>query len=660
MNAARLALTELRRLTTSRLGKLAVVAMMLVPSLYGGFYLYANKDPYAALDRVPAAVVDEDAGTTLATGEKLAAGDEVARSLLDSGSFDWTRTDRAGAEQGIETGRYDFALIIPASFSADLASSADLEPRQATIELATNDANGYLSTTVANQLVKEVTTSVAEKVSTTAASQILAGFSTIHDRTTKAADGAAKLASGLDDATEGAGDLATGGHSLAAGEQKLVDGTAALARGASDLDTGLQTLRNGTSDLPTRTKQLATGARQVADGNKEVASAGKEVAAASDRAVGDLTETRGRLATRLEAAGFSQDEIDRILAVADDVAEPLREANTRIQSTSTQLTQLSDGATKVADGASQLATAASQLKTGIAEAASGSGSLASGARTLQSGQQDALAGAKRLDTGAASLHTGLGTLADGAHELEKGLRDGLRSIPDPSPEQRKAVAQTLGNPIAVDTSSAASAADYGAGLAPFFMSLAIWIGAFVLTTRVRSHSTRAVAAGQPRLRIALGGWLAPAVLGVAQAVLAYLVIIAGVGISTAHPVLLLLFMGLISVTFTAIVNAVVMRFGLVGQFVALVLLVVQLISAGGTFPWQTLPEPLHPLHHVLPMSYAVDGIRRLMYGGSFVHLSLDIGVLLAYWAGAILLGTVAAARLGTWSASRVKPQVTAP
>ena len=660
MTALRLALTELRRLTTSRLGKLAIVAMMLVPSLYGGFYLYANKDPYAALDRVPAAIVDEDAGTTLATGEKLNAGSEVTSSLVESGSFDWSKTTRAEADKGIEDGTYDFALIIPKGFSADLASSADLTPRQARIELATNDANGYLSTTVAGQLVKQVTESVAEKVSQTAASQILAGFSTIHDQTQKAAQGAAQLAKGLDDADKGAAQLATGAHSLATGQQKLVDGTDSLASGAAQLNTGLQTLKDRTANLPSQTRQLASGARQVADGNQQVAAAGKEVAEASDDAVGDLTQARGRLAERLKADGFTADEIDRVLDVADDVAQPLKDANTRIQSTSKQLTELSDGASKVANGASTLADASTQLRSGIDEAASGSSRLASGAKDLQSGQRDALTGAQKLDTGAASLHTGIGKLATGAHDLDSGLEKGLKSIPDPSPEQRKAVAQTLGNPVAVDTSSAASAADYGAGLAPFFMSLAIWIGAFVLTTRVRSYSTRAVAAGQPRLRIALGGWLAPAVIGVFQAVLAYLVIIFGVGISTSNPVLLLGFMCLISVTFTAIVNAVVMRFGLVGQFVALVLLVIQLVSAGGTFPWQTLPEPLHPLHHLLPMSYAVDGIRRLMYGGSFVHLSLDVGVLLAYWAGAILLGTVAAGRLGTWTASRVKPQVTAP
>ena len=46
MTALRMALSELRRLTAGRLPKLAVVALLLVPVLYGGLYLYANHDPY--------------------------------------------------------------------------------------------------------------------------------------------------------------------------------------------------------------------------------------------------------------------------------------------------------------------------------------------------------------------------------------------------------------------------------------------------------------------------------------------------------------------------------------------------------------------------------------------------------------------------------------
>ena len=106
-------------------------------------------------------------------------------------------------------------------------------------------------------------------------------------------------------------------------------------------------------------------------------------------------------------------------------------------------------------------------------------------------------------------------------------------------------------------------------------------------------------------------------------------------------------------------GAVMARLGDTGQFLALVLMVLQLVSAGGTFPWQTLPTPLHPLHHALPMSYAVDGVRRLMYGGPMAPLALDVAVVGAWGAAALALGALAARRAGTWTAARVKPELAA-
>ncbi len=660
MTAIRLALTELRRLTTSTLGKAAIAAMILVPSIYGGFYLYANKDPYAAMSRVPAAVVVEDTGTTLATGEKLDVGRQVATTLVDSHSFGWHQVDRARADRGLRDGDYNFVLVVPKAFSADLASSAEFTPRQALLEIETNDANGYLSRTIANQVVAEVTKSVAAQVSSTAANQLLVGFSTIHDKVAAAAKGAGELATGAASASKGAHDLATGADSLVAGEKKLRTGSDQLAGGATQLNTGLQSMKSQTASLPSQTRQLADGARQVADGNAKVAAAGQEVATAASTFVSQMTSARGDLATRLAAAGFTDDQVATVLAEADKVATPVTAASGTIQSTSARLTTLSKGADQVADGAATLAGASTRLTQGISEAAAGGSRLASGAHDLQTGQHTAYDGSVRLAAGAHTLDDGLGELATGAATLRDGLASGLKAIPDPTDAQRKAVAQTLGNPVGVKGLSQAAAADYGAGLAPFFMSLALWIGGFVLFTRIRPISNRAIVAGQPAWRIALGGWLAPALLGVVQAAFAYVVVIAGVGVQTEHPILLLLFMFAVSATFMAMIHALMSRFGMVGQFLGLVLMVLQLVSAGGTFPWQTLPTPLHPLHHLLPMSYAVDGIRRLMYGGSLSHLGIDLAVLAAYAVGALALGTVAARRLGTWDALRVKPEVVAP
>jgi putative membrane protein len=295
--------------------------------------------------------------------------------------------------------------------------------------------------------------------------------------------------------------------------------------------------------------------------------------------------------------------------------------------------------------------------SGASDLAAGNRSLASGASRLAAGEQDAVDGTRRLWSGADGLADGLDQVSDGATTLHDGLAKGLKSIPDPSAEQRRAVAQTLGNPVGVQASSLASAASYGAGLAPFFLSLSLWIGAYVLFLLLNPLSSRALATGQPNWRTALGGWLAPALLGLVQAVLVYAIVLLGVGIDAARPVALLGFMAAVSATFVMVLHALASRFGAPGKFLGLVLMVVQLVSAGGTFPWQTLPEPLHPLHRVLPMTYAVDGVRRLMYGGSSGPLAMDLAVLAAWFIGAFAVSTWAARRAGRWSALRIKPEL---
>ena len=143
------------------------------------------------------------------------------------------------------------------------------------------------------------------------------------------------------------------------------------------------------------------------------------------------------------------------------------------------------------------------------------------------------------------------------------------------------------------------------------MSLALWIGAYVLFLFVRPLSPRALATSQRSIRTALGGWLAPTLVGLVQVASLVLVVGRGVDIRIAHPVLAFLFLCFTSMTFVAILHALAARLGAVGKFLGLVFMVVQLVSAGGTFPWQTLPAPLQAVHHVVPMSHAVDGLRRL-------------------------------------------------
>ncbi|MGW6281992.1 YhgE/Pip family protein [Kribbella sp. NPDC055071] len=685
MTALRMALSELRRLTAGRLPKLAVIAMLLVPVLYGGLYLYANHDPYGRLDKVPTAVVVEDAGTTLSTGEKLDVGPQVADELVKSKSFDWHRVDRADATAGVSNGKYEFAIVLPTTFSADLASTADFTPRQAKLELLTNDANNYIAHTIANQVVAQVTKTVASQVSETAASQLLAGYNTIHTQISQAASGAAQLQSGLTTAAAGATKLQTGAtqlntaqKQLSAGATKLATGTTQasqgatqLANGAAQLDTGLGTLKRKTAALPAQTKSLAAGADQVADGNEKIAGVGRQVATASGTLVKDLKTFDTGLAARLKAQGFSQHQIRQVLTETAKLRAPVVQANTKIQSTSKQLNQLATGARKVSNGAAALAkatpalttgistasTGAHQLNTGAAQLKTGLGSLQTGSQQLATGEKQAVVGQGQLLTGVNSLATGVTQLKNGATQLNTGLANGVKQIPNPTADQRKAVAETLGAPVTLQNVSQATADSYGAGLAPFFLSLACWIGAYVLFLLVRPLSPRALAALQSPFRVALGGWLPPALIGAGQAVIVFVAVTLGLGIHAAHPWLTVGFLILTSFTFVAILHALSAWFGAVGKFLGLVLMVVQLVSAGGTFPWQTIPGPLYFFHHALPMSYAIDGVRHLMYGGPDASLGRDLLALVAWFAIALAASTLAARKQRIWPAKKLQPEL---
>ncbi|WP_409495534.1 YhgE/Pip family protein [Amycolatopsis sp. cmx-11-12] len=629
MNPVRIAGNELRRLSSGTLPKLAMVALVLVPLLYASFYLYANYDPYSRLDKLPAAVFTSDAGSKDSAGVERNVGREVTDELVKSGTFQWHEVSPEEAAKGVRDDTYSFAIGIPRDFSTALLSSGNFQPQQATITLTTNDANNYLSGTIAKQVAEQVRKTIAEKVGSEAADKFLVGFSTIFGK--------------IQEASTGASQLADGAGKLKSGQQQLADGASQLASGSSQLATGLGTLKSSTAQLPAQTQKLADGAGQVADGNQKVADAASLAATASGDIQSKLDSYRTQLAQDLRNAEVPETTVQEILSRLDTLRSPVDQANTKIQSANSQVTQLASGARQVSDGAHQLASATPQLTSGIAQAADASNQIRDGAAKLNDGEKSAV--------------TGTNQLADGAVKLRDGLAAGLKEIPNPDDPTRAATANTIADPVAVNSSGVASAGTYGAGLAPFFISLATWIGAFVLFLLLRPLSTRALTAGASPFKVALGGWLSSALLGIAQVIVLFGAVTWLVGIDVAHPLGAIGFAVLVSLTFTAVVHALNAFFGAVGKFLGLVLLVLQLVSAGGTFPWQTIPDALYPLHIVLPMGYAIDGFRHLLYSGASMEILGDIGVLVAYLVGAILVSTLAARKRRTWTVSALKPEL---
>ncbi|MEW1835027.1 YhgE/Pip domain-containing protein [Microbacterium sp. NPDC079995] len=607
---------ELRRLTSTRMRVIALIALILVPVLYGGLYLWANQDPYGNLSQVPVALVVSDDGAAL-NGSDRNLGDEVADSLLEDGSFDWHEVDAAGARRGLDEGSFDFAVTLPADFTSAVASISSSHPRQAEIDLTTNDANNYLASTIGTQAVERIRTTISEKVVREAGLTMLDALNTVRVKLLDAADGAGTLTDGLTTAGDGADTLADGAHTLAQGTTKLESGATELASGVDTLAGGL--------------RSLSSGAEQVSGGTAKLRSVADRVGSAADRVSSAVPTVRTDLTSALEAQGLGEAQIRKVLGVLDPLGARVSDLDSRVQQAVWQIDALDDGAAQVASGSAKLAT--------------GAASAATGAHTLADGLATADAGAQKLDTGAHSLATGIHRLEDGAGTLRDALRDGAQQLPDDSAATRAAQAATLADPVGVAEDSLTQAQNYGAGLAPFFAALAGWIGIYALFLIVKPVSRRAVTALRSPVRVAIAGWLTPAALGAVQMVSLFGVLSIALGFSFTHPLPTLGILLLASATFAAIILALNVWLGSVGQFLGLVLMVLQLVTAGGTFPWQTLPAPLAALHHVLPMGYVVDAMRQVMYGGQAGRAWADAAVLATWLVGALVLAVAGVTRM---------------
>ncbi|CAH0211017.1 MULTISPECIES: YhgE/Pip domain-containing protein [unclassified Microbacterium] len=596
---------ELRRLTSTKMGIIALLALMLVPVLYGGLYLWANQDPYAKLSDVPVALVVDDEGAPSASDPdtNVNYGDDVAETLVEGAAFDWQRMDADAAASALQAGDVDFAVTIPSDFSEALTSASGTDPRQAVLKLATNDANNYLASTMGTQAVEKIRATVAEKVGTEAANRLLTGLSDVRASLVEATDGASQLADGAVSAHSGGASLADGTAQLASGSARLADGSAQLADGS---------------------RRLADGAHQVADGNARIAAAADRVGDAISQAQSALPQVRADLRQALSDRGLADAEIDEITALLQPLGDRVDAATGQAQTAISQIDQLAAGSATLASSAD---------------------ALAGGAGTLSSGAAELRDGASAANDGAAKLRDGLATLSDGTAELRDGLASGVDQIPASTADQRAAQADTIADPVRITTADDASAEDYGAGLAPFFGALAGWIGIYALFLIVKPVSRRAVTALHSPLRITLAGWLTPALLGALQMVALMGVLTIALGFRFDNFVGALGVLVVASATFTAIILALNIWLGSVGQFLGLVLMVLQLVTAGGTFPWQTLPGPLAALHHVLPMGFVVDAMRQLMYGGDITRALWDLAVLAMWMVGALVLAAIGVTRM---------------
>ncbi|MFD5128187.1 YhgE/Pip family protein [Streptomyces olindensis] len=692
MRSPRLAALELRRFGRGKLPRAALVALLVLPLLYGALYLWSFWDPYGRLDRIPVALVNDDKGAT-ADGKRITAGDDITKRLHESKTFDWREVSAAEARRGVEDGSYYLSLTMPADFSERIASSSGTSPETGALQVRTNDANNYIVGQISRTVFGEVRQAASTKTSRSFLDRIFVSFSDIHGETVKAAKGADKLKGGIGKAEKGSKDLADGLKDARGGSGKLAKGLKKLHTGAGDLEDGSKRVADGTqalADKVNRTagkvgpflkdneKTIGDTARLVADSSgvirkhldtlvKTAPTAAKGARAASgtlsdvyarrcddpvlpDAACADLKKARDAAADVTLIA----DDLNTLIADQDG---DLAKLDKNLAALQRQSQALADRAPHLSEDLDDAVKKINKLNDGAAEVAAGAKKLHQGLGTARTGAVDLDKGVGELKTGADDLNGGMFKLVDGSGKLAGGLHDGADRIPDYDKQDRERRTEVMADPVRLASQDLHKAPNYGTGFAPYFIPLSLWVGAMVAYMLIAPMNRRALAAGASAWRIALAGWLPVVAIGVLQTTALMAVLHWAIGLEMARAAGTVGFLFLVTACFAAIVQWLNARFGAAGRILVLALLMLQLTSAGGTYPVQTSPGFFNALHPFLPMSYVVEALRRLITGGGLEPVWHACVVLAAFTAGALALTAVAARRRQVWTLDRLHPEL---
>lgn len=671
------------------LPRLALVFILLIPLLYGCIYLAGNWDPYGRLNHVPVAVVNLDQPTTY-NDKEVHAGQDFVDSLHRAGTFDFIDTDAQEAAHGLERGRYYLTITVPEDFSAHLVSAAGDDPQRAQIKLRRNDANGFVIGTITNSAQNSIARAIDETAVQSYFEAVFANLATIRGSISEAAAGATQLDEGLAAAYAGSTTLRDGAATAASGAQTLDTGAAQLATAAKQAADGSATLLSGLRDLDSGAGSLASGSAQVANGTQQLtdtvdpvltlaAERLPEIQATATKLADSATELTATLASgagNISATAQAFDgDLDALLAAnpslandpafkrlksgadkiatqtgtvaqrADEIADGVAAIDTDLKGVGDLSTKATDakakvdalnaGAHDVASGAEQLHHGAGQALTGATTLNSGLGQLSDGAAQLSTGATTLADGLGELSTGAASLDDGLGKLAPGAHELATALTTGAKRIPALTEDQQADAVHVLSAPVDVPMEVDNPAHVYGRGLAPMFFSIALWVLGISAFFLIRPITGRVLAARGNDLRIGLTAWLT---LGGVSVVAGWLMLGAawiGLGLDPAHPWLMVLLVTLVALAFSAVAHLMRTWLGLVATAAMLVLLIIQLTAAGGTYPPELLPPFFQALGPFMPMTYTIDAFRIAISGGLMSRFVRDVVLLVVLFASCI-------------------------
>lgn len=692
--------SDMQHLLRNVIAAIVVVGLVLVPPLYAWFTTLGFWDPYSNTGNISVAVANSDEGyQSDLIPTKVNAGEQIVSALRANDQFHWEFVSENEALEGVRSGAYYAAIVIPPSFTADLMTVFSSDIKHSDIVYYDNEKENAIAQRVTSTGATDLEETIDQTFTETVANVALGTTSNL--TTFMSGDGlmsyVQQLLARMDTATEeleSASSQVTSYEGLLGSTTSLVEATATVLKDAGSAPTSVTPLIDDARDGLTSASQGLSSASTAADQAMASASSSLDaVQSATDSAfatmeqdpaaaqkvlnscqadVATLKKAYKELSRKLEELFPNSDTATAAAQVVNQLSAleaTLSQASTQLSADQTSLENAQTATDQALDEARQaLSASQSTYRTQLQQ------SLDSLSASLASVGEDAKSLTDSLQTTATSLGdttSSLGTSLDKAreslkktakalhqattelkqahddlqHAVNTGDIDEVRRIIGNNPD---AVAQFLAAPTQLVKHPVYAMADNGSAMSPFYTSLCLWIGAIFMVALMsvqvspkrQAALTAKVGHAPTQAELYLGRYGVFAVLGLLQALIVCLGNVFFLGVECQHFWLYLLACCLTSVVFTNVVYTLTVSFGNIGKAIAIIGLVLQLGGAGGLMPVQMSAPWFQAIYPWLPFAHSMEAFQGAMAGIYGNHFAVSLGLLSAFLIPSLILGLV--------------------
>ena len=656
--------TDIRTLRKCFFASVVVVAIALLPSLYAWLNIYSNWDPYGNTGGISIAVASLDRGYT-GNGEYVNKGRDVQEDLKTSTSINWVIVDtEQEAVDGVYAGDYYAAVVIDEDFSRKMYRMFTDWTGQPAITYYENAKKNAVATKITDTAVETLKRSISENYLEVVISGIMEQSNLLAaDLTETDPETAVKgllyqtqdVLSGCSymmDAFRAAG--GSGGISAADAEalsaaiahinQNLPDGEEAADTAAAiqhALYTALEKVERALDRLEQKQDDI-----HLPEIRKELEDAAAEM--------GKLSARLNALADRLESTAISGThlvtaQIQHLRGLADRCSALQKMLNELAAASDISGLQKDCAALVAAirEMTDQIPVTEHELRDQLDTVVSDVSDAMEGVKALSSDVK-ALRGAMANTTQA--LSTTMELLRPAAERMVTSLSETIDRMEGATTSEYTDMLLTIlgGDPAAYSqyfpemvqttVNKVYPIENYGSAMAPFYTTLAIWVGGVILSSIVKIHARTDGLIDPKPAELYFGRYLFFFLISQIQAA----VIVTGdlylLKIQCLNPGLLYLTASLTAFTFSLLIYSLAIAFGDVGKAVVVVIMVMQIAGSSGTFPIELLPEIYQKIYRFFPFPYAIDAMRECICGLYGDYYITQLAFLLLFAVAALLIG----------------------